>query len=305
MLLNYTTPAIQKATDATRAILIVAVTISSVLLFLGAFTLLRAPRHWRHAYYRLRVFQVLATVFNTGFLTLSIAEYYTVWNEFSCWQIETVHLLCYILFKQMVDFFLYERAKIVHTSLRLNHPKVILLRWGIFCSICCLAVFAPSGFYGVFGVLVLEDGTCVQLVLVVAVAIVFAVGDIFLGIAMLLMFLIPLRSHLRKMAGQNEEMSHLMEQVIQTNFIISTIVLLSGFSAIMFLCTIFLLDWTQSNMIQWTIWAYFVNIIDTIVALVCIHSLARVSICFLLSVINKKIFRHGFVILHAEIAGRS
>ena len=91
----------------------------------------------RSAQKRFRISLFFAALFGLATLVVDGALEWKNWKGFEadCARMPAALVMCYIIQKQFVYFFLYDRAKIVHNSLKLNYKLLVLLRWALILTI--------------------------------------------------------------------------------------------------------------------------------------------------------------------------
>ena len=135
-----------------------------------------------HKRWRIALFFAVCFAFFTLLLD-GITDWYD-WTgkESSCQVIPIFIVLGYILEKQFIYLFLYDRAKIVHESLKLKHKLLIFLRWCLFLTI---TIGVPIFFYWAawvaFSGEVTPFGNCIFYSVFPQVIVAFVVSDFFLA----------------------------------------------------------------------------------------------------------------------------
>jgi len=254
--------------------------VSGIVCFgVGSFTLWQdfaAKGKWKDRAFRLRVWQLLAAIYGIFFWSFILGEYFHNWDGqlSACQAIPKARIVMYIFFKQAINLFLYERAAIVHESLHLQSKWLRYLRWSIWLS---LVGFVPGFIWSpfvAFDSLILPDGSCMVVMVVVWVTFLFSVGDFLLGMSLLAIFVIPFHAHLRYIGGQGTDsnISGTMQKVIRKNFIYSSIISLVGLIANLSFTVVYSLDW--ENNIHWAVWAFSMIVFDTVINLLGVHLLS-------------------------------
>ena len=161
-------------------------------------------------------------------------------REFSCASITHPHVLFYVLEKQCMNLFLYERAKIVHETLMYDFKYLSWFRNLLWLT---LVLGVPVCFYWAtfvaFTGVVSMEGDCVYYTIFPEVVIAFVVSDFFLASGMMAVFLLPLWVHSNQIRnltrGVSSNVSYVenpinekLDKVIRHNILCSSIALSSG-----------------------------------------------------------------------------
>ena len=105
-------------------------------------------------------------------------------KEAACKVLPNIIALCYMISKQFSYLFLYDRAKLVHDSLRLNSKWIVTLRWMLFITV---TLGVPICFYWAafvaFSGTVTQFGNCVNFSIYPQIIVAFVVSDFFLAYA--------------------------------------------------------------------------------------------------------------------------
>ena len=174
----------------------------------------------------------------------------TVWanwtvDPWGCHNIIPPHVFFYVLEKQSLYLFLYDRAKIVHDSLSLEESKAKRLHYfRIFLWYSIVLGFAIS-FYWLpfvitFGV-PLSTGQCAYHIVYPFVGIILAVADMFLALGMLAIFVFPLYQHskeIERLAVPKNRIKSQLDKVIRRNLVFSVIAIIGTFLSLTALCTL-------------------------------------------------------------------
>lgn len=144
----------------------------------------------------------------------------------------------WVLSKQFLYFFLYERAMIIHVSLRIKNKYMDLFRYFVAGSIIFGIVVA---FYWSFWVLfkgrvLYPEGCCVMITTNQAPLAAFAVADIALSSCMLFLFAFPLHRHLQNMRKSDSTKragNGAVLKVIIRNLCMSGLAMLSTFISLL------------------------------------------------------------------------
>jgi len=191
---------------------------------------------------RWRVSLFLACFFALWLCILSIA---TVWREWipgkedaSCAGVFETIALFYVIQKQFLYMFLYDRAKIVHLALSMGRRLdryMLYLRWVIFHTITVgISIsFYWAAWVAFSGSLDIIQGDCIFFSIYPVVAILFAISDFGLAGGMSILFIGPLIHHrnvmrTNKVNSSSPNFARPLERMITVNARLSTICVLSG-----------------------------------------------------------------------------
>lgn len=156
-------------------------------------TLTRAVHRWR--------IPLLGTVI-FSFIVFCL-DGSTVWRSWSegegCNLFGIFITLCYVMEKQFLNLFLYDKAKVVHEALAMSATRekmLRMLRWALWLT---LVAGVPICFYwAAFVALsasVSPEGECIYFAVFPVVPVLFAIADAVLATGMLAIFLVPLWEH--------------------------------------------------------------------------------------------------------------
>lgn len=230
-------------------------------------SLSQSVHHWRLPL-------LCSVIFSFTVFCLDGSTVWKQWNEGEGCQYMSIFItLCYVLEKQFLNLFLYDRAKIVHVGLSMEPSKAKVLkflRWALWLT---LVVGIPVCFYwAAFVALaakVLPDGECLFYATMPIIPIVFAVADSFLAAGMLIIFLVPLWEH--QEAFKNTAMpsgNNKFNVMIRRNVRFSLLAIVSGVCGLSMLALFnWLYDGTSATQ-QFPTWGLFCiswdNLISTI-----------------------------------------
>ena len=193
------------------------------------------------------------------------------------------HVFFYIIEKQFLYLFLFDRAKIVHESIGLtkdNNRYLYYFRWILWLVI----VFGMSLFFywAAFGAVtgnVADNGECVYRVIYPQVCIAIVVADFFLATGMLLIFLLPLKQQSKslKALGSNvgDAFKNHIDRVIYRNLVCSVIALVGCFLSLVTLTT---LMWIADNDLTpatfyLRFWALFAVSSESLIGVLAVHGM--------------------------------
>jgi hypothetical protein len=232
---------------------------------------------------RWRVSLLLAATFAFCVFMLDGVLVWRNWigNAAGCAAITIPHVLVYFFQKQSLYHFLYDRAKIVHESLRIEGTRLKYLKLFRLLLWFVIVLGLPICFYWTAFVAftgeVYSNGVCVFYVLWPIVTIIIAIADIFLELGMLAIFLVPLYAHKKVMdEGKSANAAiakHSIDKVVRRNIIFSSIAMAScGIG----LCTLAGLEWVANNdgtaaTEHLRIWASFAIAFDNMIGVTAIH----------------------------------
>jgi hypothetical protein len=240
----------------------------------------RTRVHLKQAHARWRISLLAVSLFAFIVFLMDGALVWFNWtgNEVGCARITIPHVLFYFFQKQAMYSFLYDRAKIVHESLRISatHLKyLVLLRYLLWFVI--VIGFPISFYWSAFLAFtgIVSSGVCVFDALFPVVLIVIALADAVLEMGMLFIFLIPLWMHAKEMnSGGISSRDDGMKRMIRRNILVSSIALLSCMIGLITLCV---LEWIANTQGQGTttdairIWASFAIAFDNMIGVTTLH----------------------------------
>jgi hypothetical protein len=228
---------------------------------------------------RPRIWLFLTTVF--GFWTTLIVTlmWWVDWtgNPEGCDRLTNPQLpLIYVIMKQFLYLFLFDRAKIVHDALGLNGFKVRMLRWLILLA-CTTGV--PALVWWLFFVYwrskVLPGvGTCVQFTESVGAIAAVASLDFCLSLAMLILFIVPLTRHAK--ITEEHHQSTQFKRLLNRNLSISVLLMCSTLFALIFMTvelSIVFGATPDPNLEHMQIWSTIAPEIDTFITVIASHVL--------------------------------
>jgi hypothetical protein len=266
----------------------IGTTVTGILVLLGFLSLIENRKKLEivHAKNRWRISLFATALFSFVVFILDGTLVWISWtgHEEECRTITIPHLLFYLFEKQGMYLFLYDRAKIVHESLKIERTKLKYLKLIRTVLWLTLALGVPIGlfwspFIAYTGV-VYPAGNCVFFVIWPVLIIVMIVLDVFLEAGMLLIFLIPLYSHSHVMneikSIKDDNLHHaenMVAKVIRRNIIYSSIALASCLIAATILAT---MEWIANgegaeNQAHLRIWASFSVCFDNLIGVSMMH----------------------------------
>jgi len=139
--------------------------------------------------------------------------------------------LTYVLTKQFLYFFLYERAAIVHDSLKLRQRSFLIFRAGVAFAI---VIGIPAAFYWSFFIVFsaqvfIPEGVCVMVAVTSGPVIAFAVLDLVLSAMLLVLFAYPLWKHLKQISSDHDIGHDKLYKLMKRNMLLSWIITSSTF----------------------------------------------------------------------------
>ena len=143
-------------------------------------------------------------------------------NPDGCYVSSGFITLFFVLMKQSLYLFLYDRAKIVHEALQIQRWELRALRWIIWVVVVagvhiCFGWSYFLNFYGRVSV----DGDCIYYTRWPEVIIAFAVSDAMLNIGMLLLFAVPLYLETQQASGLKTKATQKIRSLMKRNMIVS------------------------------------------------------------------------------------
>ena len=147
-------------------------------------------------------------------------------------------VLLYVVIKQFIYLFLFERVKVVHDALHMKNRKLIAFRWVVFCFATIgipVAMYPLIFLYFRGSVVIMQNGSvgvCVQHAINHAPAFLLAIADLTMSIILLGLFVMPLVGHIRNNVAADAKRLYFLAK---RNTIVSLIMTLMTFLAMMFL----------------------------------------------------------------------
>jgi hypothetical protein len=181
----------------------------------------------------------------------------------------------FVFLKQSINFFLYDRAKIVHEALQIGDWRLTFLRWSVWLTIAfgVHLFFAWSFFLNFFG-RVSVDGDCIYWTKYPEVIIAFAASDAFLNFCMLLLFAIPLYLQMRKSSSLQTKATEKVRNLMRKNMLLSMFVVCIDIAMLSTMAFFFIssdaFDTTQEHRI---LWGNFAAVTDQLCVVVGVHAM--------------------------------
>jgi len=147
-------------------------------------------------------------------------------------------VLMYVVIKQFIYLFLFERVKVVHDALHLKDRTLIAFRWIVFAFATTgipLAMYPLIFIYFRGSVIVVKNGTigiCFQHATNQIPVFFLAVADLLMSITLLVLFVLPLFKHIRRNVTADATRLY---SLAKRNTIISLLMTIMTFLAMMFL----------------------------------------------------------------------
>jgi hypothetical protein len=235
----------------------------------------------RYAKHRATLWLTIISLLGMWTLIITTLMWWVNWigNDNGCAVLVAPMLpLVYIVLKQCLYLFLFDRAKVVHTALRIENTLIALLRWVI---VFFASVGIPLGVWWIFivywgGRVVVPEGVCVEYPQSVAGVVVVASIDLVLSLAMLILFIVPLMRHARKV--RDDEITPLFRKLIRKNLLVSGAMMCSTCASLTIMTVAFSLANASSSTSQLDtlqIWATFFPMTDTMLTVVLPHFLTN------------------------------
>jgi len=218
-----------------------------------------------------------ASLFALVLFSLDLAFEYANWtgDPEGCTIASGMITMFFVFLKQSVNFFLYDRAKMVHEALQITDWRLKTFRWIVWLNIAIGVhlFFAWSYFINFFG-RVSTDTDCIYLTKYPAVIIAFAASDSLLNCGMLILFVAPLYLEMKKSAFLKTKATEKVEDLMIRNMRISLIVLFTDISALGTMAYFFIntneSDPSQEYLI---LWGNFAAVVDQVVAVLGTHAM--------------------------------
>lgn len=141
----------------------------------------------------------------------------------------------YIMMKQVIYLYLYERLSVVHASMNFTHYSVNLIRK---LTLFSIVVGIPVAFYPVtiiyFGGHVSAEGVCIQYTTNVAPVLAFAISDVGFSSLMLFLFVIPL-TRFAQVLIHSESKRNALYAIAWKNLVYSCIIMSSTIFMLLFM----------------------------------------------------------------------
>lgn len=270
--------------------LAIGFTVAAVLLSAHLITLFKLG--WHNDEFHIRKLLLLCTCLLLVADSTVSAMVFVDWRgrEDQCHLLPSFAALFVIMVKQFQIIFLYTRAKVVHSALRLSDRRLVMLRWGIFsaATVGVVCVFYPLQFVFISGQVNQDTGVCYMYTTSPVEIVVFATSDVVLSAAMLAMFYIPLNNHARSMLRQQASSSRnviavassdgnkAIHAVARKNIIGSTLSIGTSFAAVLVFAVI--LATTPLGIPETEhlfLWALFAPGNESYISLVILHLLTN------------------------------
>lgn len=192
---------------------------------------------------RWRIHLLLACLFSTAVSVMDGSLTWLNWTGYdeACRNITIPHVLFYIIAKQFLYLFLFDRAKIVHSSLKINSYGWFLDLIYITIVFGIPALFYWSPFIAFSGRV--YENQCISYAVYPEVAIAFSVSDFILGVSMSLLFLVPMYNHQRNIRNSKTLKPSVeddnLRSLIRQNAIFSTLAIFTTLTALNVYAAIF------------------------------------------------------------------
>ncbi|KAH9253220.1 hypothetical protein BASA81_008902 [Batrachochytrium salamandrivorans] len=185
---------------------------------------------------------------------------------------------CWIICKQFVYLFLFERAVVVHKSVELS--KVFL--WfrdfvGLLIVFGVGIIFYWGSITLFEGLIYLPEGVCVMSTTATYFIIMFVSCDLVLSAALLFLFIFPLVKHLQgfKRTGMEDQFEDKLHMIMRKNIVLSALVTGSAFvSLVVMLVLVVEAEKNPGTNQHLIIYAMFAPTLDTVI---CLTLLLQIS----------------------------
>jgi hypothetical protein len=197
-----------------------------------------------------------------------------------CGGLDKFGAILYMLEKQFLYLFLYDRAKMVHMSLTLGIKRdklLMYLRWMMFLTVTAgiPLTFYWAAFVTFTGSLYILPGDCIYVSIFPIVPVVFAITDISLAGGMFILFAAPLMRHRRMVKENSPIVGHKLDRLISRNAKLSFIAIASGLIALIGLATFNYLGAENPSMVYLRGWGGFMISWDHTVGLTAAHAMTN------------------------------
>jgi hypothetical protein len=228
---------------------------------------------------RWRIFLALATFtyFSGNILVLTLSTVDWLNNTDVCYYLPQFVSFLFVIMKQFAGLVLWIRAKIVHDGLRLRSPFVKNLRILIFYSITVGITLGFGWSYWInYAGKVIPENVCVYYSKFPEIIVTFGTMDAVFNIAMLLLFIIPLTTHTRGIAGIVDEgrVSSKLQTIIRHNLGLSLFIAISDSLALTCMCVILTVvhgKYVAPDVEYLQIWAVFIITLETFFSIFALH----------------------------------
>lgn len=241
-----------------------------------------APTH-RRRHVDLRSTLALTALFAGVAVSLAFAQISLDWRAeprpHQCFLMPKFVAAAYVFSKQFVGLTLYLRAKVVHDALHLNSPRMRAFRWFMFLNVTVgvQAVYGWSIWVNYEGRVTPQEGVCVFLSVHPAIIVSFALCDALLSGGLLLLFIVPLREHMRIMRDVGGDADGAREQLRRTivrNLVLSCLILAYSLSTL----TALTVGLSTGGAFQEPVklWTYFLAMVEGGVSAIALHGITRI-----------------------------
>ena len=197
----------------------------------------------------------------------------------SCALTSSFLTMLFVNFRQFSGLVLYARAVVVHDGLRLKNSNLLMFREFLWYSIT-IGVWIVFGwsFWINYAGKVVPEGVCVIYSKYPAVILTFAIMDGIMNVAMLMMFVVPLTSHSREMAGMavGNAVSDKLKKIIKYNFFLSlSLTLVESMGLVCMTTLLMIADGlvVDPNLEHLQMWSLVPPLMASIISLVGQHSM--------------------------------
>jgi hypothetical protein len=269
------------AIAAMKAVTLLAVMSSGTIMTISFFGFWEHRKEFnlRQPTKRWRLPLILTATVSFCVLCLDCSTAWRTWTspeeDLACVVVSTIIPFGYIIEKQCLNLFLFDRAKIVHSIVSLGPTKdwyLKMLRWVLFLT---LTIGVPLSFYWApfvaFTGKIAPEGECVFYTKLPPVPVAFFVADSFLSVGMLLIFLAPLHVHsagLKEVSETHKKRNASFHRMVRTNIILSCCATVSGLIGLVGLSTFnWLNDGTKATA-HYPTWGLFIITWDNFLSVI-------------------------------------
>jgi hypothetical protein len=181
----------------------------------------------------------------------------------------------FVFLKQSINFFLYDRAKIIHEALQISDWKMKLLRWAIWLTIAFgVHLFFAWAYFINFVGRVSVDGDCIYITKYPEVIIAFAASDSCLNVGMLILFAAPLYLQVKSSSSLKSPATTKIKTVMRRNMVLSIVLVLIDISGLSTMAYFFITtdhnDTTKEHLV---LWGNLAAVVDQTAVVIVAHAM--------------------------------
>lgn len=184
---------------------------------------------------------------------------------------------CWIICKQFVYLFLFERAVVVHKSVDLSRPFIWFRNLVGLLIVFGVGIIFYWGSISLFeGLIYLPEGVCVMATKATYFIVMFVSCDLVLSAALLFLFIFPLVKHLQgfKRTGMEDRFEDKLHDIMRKNIVLSALVTGSAFVSLVAMLVLIVEAENNPANQHFIIYAMFAPTLDTVV---CLTLLLQIS----------------------------